>query len=211
MDVESINWLTTLVFGIIGGGLIGWVFGHKMKEGAYNKLLTTPMALQQGPTGTILVLVGLGLIVLSFTIGIWQGVVAIILGYVTNTIVGGRVMNDENGGLSKAIKTTLLLLTVVCLPFGVFQYYQYNRAPNEQERLTFIYECDEYMTNDVYEGKYRDTAKAVCSCLWPGLSGRYKTIGAINEKVRSDGKISIGDKDVNTMASICLKDYQNRD
>lgn len=208
MDVASQDWLTAIAFGIVAGGLIGWVFGHKMKQGP-SKVLTTPLALQDGPTSIVIILIGLGLIGLSFTIGIWQGVVAIVLAYITNTVVGSKVMHDENGGLGKAIKTTAILLMVVCLPFGGYQYYQYNQAPNEQDRLAFIYECDEYMTNEVYEGKYRDTAKAVCGCLWPDLVGRYQSIGKINDKARDNDKVSIGDSDVNAMAGTCLDDYHD--
>lgn len=210
MDVASQNWLVALALGIIAGGLIGWVFGHKMKQGPA-KVLTTPLALQSGPTSKVLIVIGLVLVALSFAIGIWQGVAAVVLAYITNTIVGGRVMHDENGGLGKAIKITVIFLLVVCLPFGGYQYYKFNRAPSEQDRLAYIYDCDEYITNVIYKGKDRDTAKAVCGCLWPDLVGRYKSIGMINEKARDNGKVSIGDSDVNAMSITCLKDYQNRD
>lgn len=210
MDTASVDWLTALAFAIIGGGLIGLVMGHKIKDGP-TKVLTTPMIFQTGATNTVLLLIGLGLIALCFTISIWHGLAAIALGFITESFVGARVMRDEKGGIGKAIKITLILLLVVCLPFGGYRYYQYNRSPSEQDRLAFIYECDEYITNDVYEGKGRDSAKAVCSCLWPDLVGRYHTIGKINEKARDNGKVSIGDKDVNAMSLTCLKDYQNRD
>ena len=210
MDVASQDWLTALAFAIIGGGLIGLVLGHKIKDSP-SKVLTTPLAFQNGATSIVLVLIGLGLIALCFTMSVWHGLTAIVLGFITESIVGARVMRDEKGGVGKAIKVTVILLLVVCLPFGAYQYYQYNRSPNEQDRLAFIYECDEYITNDVYKGKSRDTAKAVCSCLWPDLVGRYHTIGKINEKARDNGKVSIGDKDVNAMSLTCLDDYQNRD
>ena len=210
MDTASINWLTTLAFAIIGGGLIGLVMGHKIKDGT-SKVLTTPMVFQSGATNTVLVVIGLSLIALCFTMSIWHGVAAIVIGFVVETIVGARVMRDEKGGIGKAIKITLILLLVVCLPFGGYQYYQYNRSPNEQDRLAFIYECDEYMANDVFKSESRDSAKATCSCLWPDLVGRYHSIGKINEKARDNGKVSIGDKDVNAMSLTCLKDYQNRD
>ena len=210
MDTASIDWLTALAFAIIGGGLIGLVMGHKIKDGP-SKVLTTPMIFQTGATNTVLVVIGLGLIALCFTMSVWHGIVAIVIGFVVETIVGARVSIDNKGGIGKALKSTLILLLVVCLPFGGYQYYQYNRSPNEQDRLAFIYECDEYITNDVYKGDSRDTAKAVCSCLWPDLVGRYHSIGKINEKARDDGRVSIGDKDVNAMSLTCLKDYQNRD
>lgn len=210
MDTASINWLTTLAFAIIGGGLIGLVMGHKIKDGT-SKVLTTPMVFQSGATNTVLVVIGLSLIALCFTMSIWHGVAAIVIGFVVETIVGARVMRDEKGGIGKAIKITLILLLVVCLPFGGYQYYQYNRSPNEQDRLAFIYECDEYLANDVFKSENRDSAKATCSCLWPDLVGRYHSIGKINEKARDNGKVSIGDKDVNAMSLTCLKDYQNRD
>lgn len=210
MDAASINWLTVLVFAIIGGGFIGLVMGHKIKDGP-ERLLTTPMIFQTGATNTVLIVIGLSLIALCFTVGVWHGVAAIALGFITESFVGGKVMYDEKGGIGKAIKTTIIFLLVVCLPFGGYQYYQYNRLPNEKDRLVFIYECDEYITNKVYEGKGRDNAKAICSCLWPDLVDRYHTIGKINEKARDNGKMSIGDKDVNAMSLTCLKDYQNRD
>lgn len=210
MDVASVDWLTALAFAIIGGGLIGLVMGHKIKDGT-SKVLTTPMVFQRGATNTVLVVIGLGLIALCFTMSIWHGVAAIVIGFVVETIVGARVMRDEKGGIGKAIKITLILLLVVCLPFGGYWYYQYNRSPNEQDRLAFIYECDEYMANDVFKSESRDSAKATCSCLWPDLVGRYHSIGKINEKARDNGKVSIGDKDVNAMSLTCLKDYQNRD
>ena len=210
MDTASINWLTTLAFAIIGGGLIGLVMGHKIKDGT-SKVLTTPMVFQSGATNTVLVVIGLSLIALCFTMSIWHGVAAIVIGFVVETIVGARVMRDEKGGIGKAIKITLILLLVVCLPFGGYQYYQYNRSPNEQDRIAFIYECDEYLANDVFKSENRDSAKATCSCLWPDLVGRYHSIGKINEKARDNGKVSIGDKDVNAMSLTCLKDYQNRD
>ena len=210
MDVASQDWLTALAFAIIGGGLIGLVMGHKIKNGA-TKVLTTPLVFQSGATNTVLVVIGLGLIALCFTMSIWHGLAAIAIGFITETIVGARVSVDEKGGIGKAIKITVILLLVVCLPFGGYQYYQYNRSPSEQDRLAFIYECDEYMANDVFKSESRDSAKATCSCLWPDLVGRYQAIGKINEKARNDGKVSIGDKDVNAMAITCLKDYHNRD
>ena len=210
MDVASQDWLTALAFAIIGGGLIGLVMGHKIKDGPA-KVLTTPMIFQTGSTNTVLLIIGLGLIALCFTMSIWHGVIAIVLGFITESVVGARVMRDNNGGIGKAIKTTVILLLIVCLPFGGYRYYQYNRSPSEQDRLAFIYECDEHMANDVFKGESRDSAKAICSCLWPDLVGRYHTIGKINEKARDDSKVSIGDKDVNAMAITCLKDYQNRD
>ena len=210
MDVASVDWLTALAFAIIGGGLIGLVMGHKIKDGT-SKVLTTPMVFQSGATNTVLVVIGLSLIALCFTMSIWHGVAAIVIGFVVETIVGARVVRDEKGGIGKAIKITLILLLVVCLPFGGYQYYQYNRSPNEQDRLAFIYECDEYLANDVFKSENRDSAKATCSCLWPDLVGRYHSIGKINEKARDNGKVSIGDKDVNAMSLTCLKDYQNRD
>ncbi len=210
MDVASADWLTALAFAIIGGGLIGWVSGHKLKQGP-SKVLTSPLALQSGPTATVLIMIGLGLIGFTFFAGVWQGMVAIVLGFITNTIVGARVSVDEHGGLGKAIKITVIMLLIFCLPFGGYQYYQYNRSPNEQDRLAFIYECDEYLANDVFKSENRDSAKATCSCLWPDLVGRYHSIGKINEKVKDNGKVSIGDKDVNAMSLTCLKDYQNKD
>lgn len=210
MDTASTDWLTALAFAIIGGGLIGLVMGHKIKSGPA-KVLTTPMIFQTGATNTVLLIIGLGLIALCFTISIWHGIVAVVIGFITESFVGAKVMRDDKGGIGKAVKITVTLLLVVCLPFGGYQYYQYNRSPNEQDRLAFIYECDEYMANDVFKGESRDSAKATCSCLWPDLVGRYHTIGKINEKARDDSKVSIGDSDVNTMARTCLNDYQNRD
>lgn len=210
MDVASVDWLTALAFAIIGGGLIGLVMGHKIKDGP-SKVLTTPMIFQSGATNTVLVVIGLGLIALCFTMSIWHGITAVLIGFVVETIVGARVSIDDKGGIGKAIKITLILLLVVCLPFGGYQYYQYNRSPSEQDRLAFIYECDEYLANDVFKSENRDSAKATCSCLWPDLVGRYHSIGKINEKARDNGKVSIGDKDVNAMSLTCLKDYQNRD
>lgn len=210
MDTASIDWLTALAFAIIGGGLIGLVMGHKIKDGP-SKVLTTPMIFQTGATNTVLLIIGLGLIAICFTMSIWHGVVAVVLGFITESIVGAKVMRDDKGGIGKAIKITIILLLVICLPFGGFKFYQYNRSPTEQDRLAFIYECDEYMANDVFKSESRDSAKATCACLWPDLVGRYKTIGEINSKARDDSKVSIGDSDVNAMAVTCLKDYQDRD
>lgn len=61
MDTANINWLTTLAFAIIGGGLIGLVMGHKMKEGPMMRLETTPILFLQGHSNKILVIVGVGL------------------------------------------------------------------------------------------------------------------------------------------------------
>lgn len=213
MDVAAQDWLTAIAFGIVAGGIIGWVHGHKMRDKSL-QLLTTPLSLQKGSTGKVLVLISLGLVALSFTIGIWHGVLAIVLCYITNLIVGSRVMHDSTASLGKAIKTTITVLLLVSLPYGGYQYYQYNRAPNDQDRLAFIYECDEHLANDVFKGENRSraTAQATCTCLWPDLVGRYHTIGKINEKARyNNGELSIAANDINAMALTCMKDFHNRD
>ena len=210
MDAASINWLTVLVFAIIGGGFIGLVMGHKIKDGPV-KVLTTPMIFQTGATNTVLIVIVLSLIALCFTVSIWHGVVAIALGFITESFVGAKVMYDEKGGIGKAIKTTIILLLVVCLPFGGYQYYQYNRSSNERDKLTFIYECDEYYTNEVFKSeRSRDTAKAICNCLWPDLVGKYGTMGKINDIARWSGSVTHGDKEFNHMSKVCLDDYRNR-
>jgi len=210
MDAASINWLTVLVFAIIGGGFIGLVMGHKIKDGPV-KVLTTPMIFQTGATNTVLIVIGLSLIALCFTVSIWHGVAAIALGFITESFVGAKVMYDEKGGIGKAIKTTIILLLVVCLPFGGYQYHQYNRSPNEKDKLTFIYECDEYYTNEVFKSeRSRDTAKAICNCLWPDLVGKYGTMGKINDVARWSGSVTHGDKEFNHMSKVCLDDYRNR-
>lgn len=210
MDVASVDWLTALAFAIIGGGLIGLVMGHKIKDGP-SKVLTTPLIFQSGATNTVLLLIGLGLIALCFTMSIWHGIAALVIGFIVESIVGARVMRDEKGGIGKAIKITVILLLVICLPFGGYQYYKYNRSPNEQDRLAFIYECDEYLANEVFRESddNREIAKSICGCLWPDLVGRYQSIGKINEKARDDGKVSIGNEDVNNMAKTCLSDYHD--
>src|SRR5690606_4205354 len=111
-----------------------------------------------------------------------------------------------------AWKKIVPLILAVILSIGGYQVYQYNRAPSERDKLAFIYECDEYISNAVFKGDNdsRESAKATCACLWPDLVGRYQTMGKINEKVRYDGSVRIGDKEVNAMALTCLKDYQNR-
>ena len=211
MDTASIDWITALAFAIIGGGLIGLVMGHKIKDRP-TRILTTPLALQSGPTSTVLTVIGLGLIALCFTISIWHGLVAIALGFITESFVGAKVMRDEKGGIGKAIKMTVMLLLVVCLTFGGYQYSRYNRSPNEQDRLAFIYECDEYYTNKVFESEdSRDTAKAMCNCLWPDLVGKYGAMGKINDVARWSGSVSQGDEEFNHMSEVCLKDYHNRD
>ena len=210
MDAASINWLTVLAFAIIGGGFIGLVMGHKIKGGPV-KVLTTPMIFQTGATNTVLVIIGLSLIVLCFTVSVWHGVVAIALGFITESFVGAKVMYDEKGGIGKAIKTTIIFLLVVCLPFGGYQYHQYNRSPSEKDRLAFIYECDEYYINEVFKGeRSRDTAKAICSCLWTDLVGRYGVMGKINDVARWSGSVTQGDKEFNRMSKVCLDYYHNR-
>lgn len=211
MDAASINWLIVLVFAIIGGGFIGLVMGHKIKDGP-ERLLTTPMIFQTGATNTVLVIIGLSLIALCFTVSVWHGVAAIALGFITESFIGAKVMYDEKGGIGKAIKTTIIFLLVVCLPFGGYQYYRYNRSPNEKDKLAFIYECDEYYTNEVFKGKRsRDTAKAICNCLWPDLVGRYGAMGKINDVARWSGSVTQGDEEFNHMSKVCLDDYRNRD
>jgi hypothetical protein len=211
MDAASINWLIVLVFAIIGGGFIGLVMGHKIKDGP-ERLLTTPMIFQTGATNTVLVIIGLSLIALCFTVSVWHGVAAIALGFITESFIGAKVMYDEKGGIGKAIKTTIIFLLVVCLPFGGYQYYHYNRSPNEKDKLAFIYECDEYYTNEVFKGKRsRDTAKAICNCLWPDLVGRYGAMGKINDVARWSGSVTQGDKEFDRVSKVCLDDYHNRD
>lgn len=211
MDTASIDWLTALAFAIIGGGLIGLVMGHKIKDGP-SKVLTTPMIFQSGATNTVLVVIGLGLIALCFTMSIWHGVAAAVIGFIVESIVGARVMRDEKGGIGKAIKITLILLLIICLPFGGYRYYQYNRSPDNRDRLAFIYECDEYYTNEVFKSEdSRDTAKAMCNCLWPDLVGKYGAMGKINDVARWSGSVTQGDKEFNHMSKVCLDDYHNRD
>lgn len=103
-------------------------------------------------------------------------------------------------------KKLVFLVVTIAIFTGGYQVYQYNRAPNERDRLVFIYECDKYIAN----GIGIDKAKAACSCLWPDLVGRYQTIGKINDRVRYDGNVNIGDPEVNAMTLTCLKDYRNR-
>ena len=104
MDTASIDWITTVAFAIIGGGLIGLVMGHKIKK-PIERLASTPLIFQSGPTNTVLTIIGLSLIALCFTIDIWHGLTAIVIGFITETIIGARVSVDENGGIGKAIKT----------------------------------------------------------------------------------------------------------
>lgn len=158
------------------------------------------------PTGTVLIVIGLGLIGVTFTIGIWQGVVAVVPGFITNTVAGGRVMHDENGGLGKAIKTTILLLAVVCLPFGGYQYYQYNRSPSESDKLTFIYGCSDYAANKIFKDDSKGNtgdAKDICYCLWPDLVGKYQTAGAINKEVKDSKGFNFG-ADSTKMYNVCV-------
>lgn len=211
MDTASVDWLTALAFAIIGGGLIGLVMGHKIKSGPA-KVLTTPMVFQTGATNTVLLIIGLGLIALCFTMSIWHGLVAVALGFITESFVGAKVMRDDKGGIGKAIKITIILLLVICLPFGGYRYSQYNRSPSEQDRLAFIYECDEYYTNEVFKSEdSRDTAKAICNCLWPDLVGKYGAMGKINDVARWSGSVTQGDDEFNHMSKVCLDDYHNRD
>lgn len=130
----------------------------------------------------------------------------------TKELVNSLATNEIHKGNKSTVSGKLVAgLVILGLLFGGNHFYQYNRAPNEQDRLAFIYGCDEYLANEVFKSDDRESAKAVCSCLWPDLVGRYHTIGKINEKARDNGKVSIGDKDVNAMSLMCLKDYQNRD
>lgn len=211
MDTASVDWLTALAFAIIGGGLIGLVMGHKIKSGP-SKVLTTPMVFQTGATNTVLLIIGLGLIALCFTMSIWHGLTAVVLGFITESFVGAKVMRDDKGGIGKATKITIILLLVICLPFVGYKYSQYNRSPNEQDRLAFIYECDEYYTNEVFKSEdSRDTAKAMCNCLWPDLVGKYGAMGKINDVARWSGSVTQGDDEFNHMSKVCLDDYHNKD
>lgn len=210
MDTASINWLTTLVFAIISGGLIGLVMGHKVKDGP-SKILTTPIIFLSGSTNAVLVLIGVGLVALCFTISMWHGVAAMLIGFLTETIVGAKVSVDNKGGIGKAVNITVILLLTICLPFGGYRYYQYNRTPGYSDQMSYVYECEEYLANNVHKDSEdrREIAKKVCGCLWPDLVGRYHTIGKINEKARIDGKVSIGNSEVNAMSVTCLEDYFN--
>lgn len=129
----------------------------------------------------------------------------------TKELVNSLATNEKHKSSRPIISNKLVTgLVILGLLFGSYHFYQYNRAPNEQDRLAFIYGCDEYLANEVFKSEDRDSAKATCSCLWPDLVGRYQTIGKINEKSRDNGKVSIGDSDVNAMALTCLKDHQSR-
>lgn len=106
---------------------------------------------------------------------------------------------------ASAWKKIIPFIVAIAVATGGYQFYQYNRAPNEQDRLSFLYECNEYIAR----GMDRSTAKAVCGCLWPNLVGRYQSIGKINEKARYDGEVSIGGGEVNAMAITCLDDHHD--
>lgn len=210
MDVAFQNWVTALSLGIVGGSLIGLVMGHKLKEPTARAIFS-PVIFQSGSTNKALVVIGFALIAFAFFAGILQGIIAIVVGYITETIVGARVSNNNHrAGYSTVVKTILLMGLVVVLPVSLWGYHSYNRTPNDSDKLAFIYECDEYLANDIFkngDSSDRDAAKATCACLWPDLVGRYHTIGKINEKVRNDGQVSISDSEVNAMGLKCLEDY----
>ncbi len=205
MDSAGSDWLTTLAFAIIGGGLIGLVMGHKIKDSS-SKILTTPLAFQGGATNIVLIVIGLGLIALSFSIGIWHGMVALLIGFLVESTIGAKVMRDENGGVGKAVKITAILLLVVCLPFGSYQYYQYNRTPNESDKMAFVYDCTDYAAYSIFKGDSKgDTggAKDLCYCLWPDLVGKYHTIGAIDKEIKDDDGYNFGE-DSTKMYNSCI-------
>ena len=105
----------------------------------------------------------------------------------------------------------LIGLIIIGLLLGGYHLYQYNRTPSYSDQMSYVYECEEYLANNVHKDSEdrREIAKKVCGCLWPDLVGRYHTIGKINEKARIDGKVSIGNSEVNAMSVTCLEDYFN--
>ncbi len=207
MDVASQDWLIALAFAIIGGGLVGWVSGNR----TYRQGDEITPILRSRIVAWLFMAVGIALIGLEFTVGVWQGVVSLILGFIANWTVSSRIDVGDNGRFGRAAKITIFLLIIVCLPLGSYQYNQYRRTPNESDKLAFIYGCSDYVANDIFKGNVKgDTgnAKSLCYCLWPDLVGRYHTIGAINEEVKDGDSYKFGGTS-SDMYNTCVKEKYN--
>lgn len=202
MDVVFQNWVIALSLGIVGGSLIGLVMGHKLKEPTARAIFS-PMIFQSGSTNKVLVGIGFVLIGFAFFAGILQGIVAIILGYIADTIVGTKVTNNHHkAGYSTVIKTILLMGLVIVLPVSLWGYYSYNRTPSETDKASFIYDCSDYAANEVFKGDSKGNtsqAKEICGRLWPDVVGKYKTVGKINDQTRDGDKFGLYSDEVTKM------------
>jgi len=207
MDVAFQNWVIALSLGIVGGSLIGLVMGHKLKEPTARAIFS-PMVFQSGSTNKVLVTIGFLLIAFAFFAGILQGIVAIVIAYVADTIVGTRVTNNNHkAGYSTVIKTILLLGLVIVLPVSLWGYHAYNRTPNDTDKASFVYDCSDYAANQVFKGDSKgDTseAKKICSRLWLDVLGKYKTIGKINDQTRDGDKFGLYSDEVTKMYNTCV-------
>lgn len=214
MEVAFQNWVIALSLGIVGGSLIGLVMGHKLKEPTA-KAIFSPMIFQSGSTNKILVGVGFVLIAFAFFAGILQGIVAIVIAYIADTIVGTRVTNNNHkAGYGTVVKTILLLGLVLVLPVALWGYHAYNRTPNDTDKASFIYDCSDYAANQVFKGDSKGNtsqAKDICSRLWFDVVGKYKTVGKINDQTRDGDKFGLYSAEVTKIYNTCVHEavYSN--
>jgi len=207
MDVATQDLLTAVVLAAVGGSLIGWVSGNKMRK---DYPLNTPQIVMN--KGWVLVFIGLVMIGACFAIGIWQGLGAVVLAYIANSVAGSRVLRSKNTGFIIVLKIALIISLIICLPITGYWYYTFYRTPSESYKLSFLYDCESYLVNEVWDrdSDSRNTAESVCGCLWQDLAGKYKYTGEINKNVRSGNKLALKGKDTSNMTLACLEDYHNR-
>lgn len=205
MEVIFQNWIIALSAGIIAGSLIGLVMGHKLKE-PMSKALSSPEIFQSGLTNKVLVGIALALVVVAFLGGILQGVAAIIVGYVTEIIVGTRVNNNNHkAGYGIAIKTALMIGLAIVLPLLLWGYYSYSRTPSESDKRSFVYDCTNYSIRKTFGeetlAKTRPAEFAIvahqeqCVKLWNVLVGKYRAMGKINNLTRDGDEFGLYDSE----------------
>lgn len=77
---------------IVGGSIFGWVIGYKIVKSKYG-IMNVPTVLHDGFAPLLISLISIGTVLLAFTQGVGLGVTAIVVGYITNAIVGARINN----------------------------------------------------------------------------------------------------------------------
>lgn len=214
MSIGFQNWITILSLGIIGGSLIGLVMGHKLKEPT-TRALFSPMIFQNGNTNKVLLSIGFILIGLAFFYGLLQGICAIIIGYIAETIVGTKISNNHNkAGYGTVIKTIIGMGLVVVLPVILWGYTSYNRTPSSTDKASFIYDCSDHAANEIFKGDSKGNtsqAKEICGRLWSDMVGRYQSIGKINDNVRDGSDFGFYTKEVTDMYNTCVHETIYKD